>query len=332
MKLQFNQIAPITRGAAWIEEDTDGIHFHRFTREQEALYRQVSADYSKKTLATAGVRLVFRTDSRRITLAVKNTPGSSRNFAFVDVSANGETLAHIGSRENGIGIFGGEYRLEEGMKTVTVTFPWSVASVLQNLELDDGSSILPVPARRRMLIFGDSITQGYDAVYPTGSYAARLAEWLDADARNKGIAAEFFRPALAAIRDPDFEPELITVAYGGNDWWGHSKEQLESDLTGFYRTLSATYPDAKIFAVSPVWRRDWRDPNRKAGPFTDVAARIERTAAELPNVTHIPGFPLIPHDDALYSPDGLHPTDVGFAYDAERLCRQLLPYLNTDPV
>ena len=40
MKLNFSQIKDVTLGAVRMEEMEDGIHFLRFTAEQEALYKE----------------------------------------------------------------------------------------------------------------------------------------------------------------------------------------------------------------------------------------------------------------------------------------------------
>ena len=74
--------------------------------------------------------------------------------------------------------------------------------------------------KKRILCFGDSISQGYDALYPSNQYTPQLAKLLDAEEYNKAIGGEIFRPELALARD-DFEPEYITVAYGTNDWGPH---------------------------------------------------------------------------------------------------------------
>ena len=169
-----------------------------------------------------------------------------------------------------------------------------------------------------MLIFGDSITHGYDALYPSHSYATRLATLLDADARNKGIGGEVFQPRLALTKEHDFAPDLITVAYGTNDWGHRDAQTLEMNLREFYRNLAQTYPNAKIFALSPVWRGKRSNPALCGKPFAWVDERIADVARELPNVTHIPGIDFVPHDPACYSPDILHPNDIGFATYAER--------------
>lgn len=320
MKLQAEQLRAIAQGIDRITEEANGFRFHRFTAEQEALYRESSPnDFYVKAGATSGVNLAFRTDSRMLTVAVSNSRGSSRPFGFVDLEVDGEFRAHIGSAENGIGLFGGSVDLGEGMKTVRLYFPQLVASELRELSLDDGAVVEPTAASRRMLIFGDSITQGYDAKYPSHCYAMRLARLLDADARNKGIGGEKFFPELASARDPGADPELITVAYGTNDWSSREPDHLEAQLRAFYCNLSAAYPTSKIFALSPIWRGNWRQPKPFARPFSWVADLIAQVANGLPNVVHVPGIDLVPHDPTCFSPDVLHPNDIGFATYAERL-------------
>ena len=79
-----------------------------------------------------------------------------------------------------------------------------------------------------MIMFGDSITHGYDALNPSFSYANRLADLLNADFVNKGIGGERFFPTLAQLKD-DIEPDYITVAYGTNDWAHSPKEVFDKN-------------------------------------------------------------------------------------------------------
>lgn len=320
MNLQTEQIRAMTLGADRVTEEKDGLRFHRFTEEQEAFYHETSPeDFYIKTFATAGVGLAFRTDSRTLALRVRNSRGSSRKFGFVDVEVNGEFLPRtVGSAEDATGEFAGRFDLGEGQKTVRVYFPQLLVCTLCSLELDDGATLKPLKPARRMLIFGDSITQGYDALYPSHSYATRLATLLDADARNKGIGGEVFQPRLALAKEHDFAPDLITVAYGTNDWGHRDARTLEMNLREFYRNLAQTYPNAKIFALSPVWRGKRSNPALCGKPFAWIDELIADVARELPNVTHIPGIDFVPHDPACYSPDILHPNDIGFATYAER--------------
>ncbi len=52
MKLNLSQIKDITLGAVRIEEIDNRIHFYRFTKAQEELYKNRNANFYRKTFAT----------------------------------------------------------------------------------------------------------------------------------------------------------------------------------------------------------------------------------------------------------------------------------------
>ncbi|MBO5203317.1 MAG: SGNH/GDSL hydrolase family protein [Clostridia bacterium] len=322
MTLSLEQIKSITAGAAYVEEKNGMICFSRFTKEQQRVYREASKDFYKKTFGTAGIKLKFVTNSKTLLLKVTVRAGSSRYFFSHDIFVNGKhchTLSGDLRDKNGTVVESveayGSYKLGEGEKTVCIYFPWSVISELCYLELDDGATLTPVAYRRKMISFGDSITHGYDASHPSLSYSAILADAFDADARNKGIGGEVFRPELAAEAD-DIDPEIITVAYGTNDWSKSTREEFDKNSEAFYVNLSRNYPNAKIFAFSPIWRKQ---PERitAVGEFTYVAKKIEEIANSLSNVIFVNCYDMVPHDPAMFSPDVLHPNDQGFSHYAK---------------
>jgi lysophospholipase L1-like esterase len=197
--------------------------------------------------------------------------------------------------------------------------------VIRTLELEDGATLTPVKKSCRMIMYGDSITHGYDTFVSAHSYASLLADALDADARNKGIGAEKFFPALAEISD-DCDPAYVTVAYGTNDWSGKTLEEFENNSAAFYRTLSKKYPNAKIFALAPIWRGDM-DRVTKVGSFYHVAEHLGAVAAELPNVTLINCFDFVPKSPEYFSDKHLHPNDAGFRYYFDGLLAEIKKYL-----
>ena len=325
MKATLSMIREAAFGCARIDEKEDGIYFYRFTEEQEEFYRGYDSDFYDKTFATAGVRLEFVTDSSFLSIDTICKSASSRKFVYHDVVCNGRAIDHFGGTINGQkGFYGGKYALGEGLKTIQIYFPWTSQSVLRSLELDDGASFSPVVRPTKMLIFGDSITHGYDANYPSQSYASLLADKLNANAINKGIGGEIFMPELANCAEA-FEPDLVTVAYGTNDWSHRSAEDFETNLKGFYTNLSKKYPNAKIFGISPIWRTNEFD-KKAAGKFSDILGKMERLTADLPNVTIINGYNLIPHDTALFS-DGLHPNSIGSVHYGLNLADKIMKML-----
>lgn len=322
MKLDLQQLRPAVLGAARVTQDADGIRFFRFTETQEAVYRPVNPDFFQKSLASAGVQICFGTDSTALELALTYSKGSSRPFAVTDVFCNGRRIGGVGPGDRADGAFETRFSLGTGEKEIRIVFPWSSATVLRALELDDGSTFSPRPRQHRMIAFGDSITQGYDAHFPSHSFVSVLAELLCADVRNKGIGGEQFNPALidpAELREAD----LVLVAFGSNDWAGmKSAEAIREKVTRFFGTLAECAPQTPVFALTPIWRGD-ENTLRSDLPFLRVGEIIRERTAPFANVRVIDGYGLVPKDPTLYSPDILHPNDAGNAYYVERLYRVL---------
>ncbi|MBQ8332078.1 MAG: SGNH/GDSL hydrolase family protein [Clostridia bacterium] len=327
MNLTIEQIRSIATGVSRVEERDGAIHLLRFTAEQEAIYAaRKDQGFWIKSNATAGVRLEFITDSRTLSIETKVSAGSSRRFFTYEVFCNGEKIgSHGGTQLTDEVIVGSYTNLGEGQKRIRVVFPWSVASPLLRFSLDDGATVLPIKKSCTMLIYGDSITQGYDVQNPAGSYASLLTDALDANAINKGIGGECFRPSLAEASD-EIEPDYVTVAYGTNDWHKKEKEVFEENCAAFYQALSRRYPKAKIFAITPIWRED-NDRLTKVGSFSYAADYIEQAVKALPNVTVLRGMDFVPKDPAYFSDKYLHPNDEGFAHYFKNLYEAIKQYL-----
>lgn len=333
MKLDFTQIQSITLGAERICQTTEGIAFYRFTQEQEDLYKLRSADFYKKTFASSGVKLRFRTDSPSLTLDITVSDGSSRSYFAVDLLINGryaDCLSNFGGEElegdyttgkYERGDFSKTFSLGEGEKEVCLHLPWSLRTVLRGLYLADGASVSPVKPRCKMICYGDSITHGYDALHPSRKYTARLAELLDAEEINKAIGGDKFFPELAASQE-SFAPDIITVAYGTNDWRHHTRELFEGNCRSFYRNLREKYPRAKIYAITPIWRKDMALESAVA-EFTQMEALIRELTADIPDIQVLPGFGLVPQEAEFFGDLRLHPNDRGFDAYYEGLARMI---------
>ena len=324
MKLNIDEIRKITLGAVRIEEQDGYIRFYRFTSEQESLYKERSDDFYAKTFATAGVKLLFKTDSKSLFIKGRVESASSRKYYSFDVFVNGKPIEYIDNicgekmekdytkKELPLGDFSKKVELGDGEKTVLVYFPWSVTAKISTIELDDGAFIKPQVPKKRLLALGDSITQGYDAIRPSEHYAVKLSEKLDAQLVNKGIGGEVFFPELAKSKE-DFIPDYITVAYGTNDWSKLDEKTFLKNCREFYEALSQNYPSSKIFAITPIWRKDCGEI-KAFGDFSKVEKNIREAVKTLKNVTVISGFDFVPHDESFFADLRLHPDDCGFGH------------------
>lgn len=327
MKLNLEQIKAITKGAVEVTEENGRFHFYRFTKAQRELYGALRPQYNEKVLASAGVRLVLETDSDYLAFDYSLQTGSSRPYGFFDVYENGTMTRHFGEMlENHKLETREEIPLSKGMKRVEVYFPWSCVTTISNVEVADGALVKPVEKKRRMIAFGDSITQGYSAVYPSLTYVSRITDMLDAECFNKAIGGDKFFPELAGTADP-LEPDLITVAYGTNDWSHDPREVVEEKCRQFYQALAKSYPNTQIFAITPIWRKDGNKETQFGAPQPVVADLIADVCAEIPGITVIRGGGFVPWVEDFFEDERLHPNDMGFDFYARNLYNALMPYI-----
>ena len=326
-KLNFEQIKKIVHGVARVEEGEGKISFFRFTKEQQELYKSVSKDFYGKSFSTSGVYLEFETDTENLFLSVLVSKASSRTYfnhsIFVNSKRMGELAGNIAENENVP--FEKMFKLGAGMKKVRVLFPWSVVSNLVSLEIDDNAKVIPVDKKCKVLMFGDSITQGYDASIPEKAYAFQIADYMEAEARNKGIAGELFFAKLTMEKE-DLEPDFITVAYGTNDWNHCTREEFCANCGGFLSNLSRNYPNSPIFVITPIWRKELNE-YRAFGPFAQVSEQIKELAAKHDNITVIDGFDFVPQNEAMFADFVLHPNDHGFGCYFDNLSKQIKAFL-----
>lgn len=326
--MTLQEIQSITFGAAYIEESEGTVRFHRFTAKQEEMYKLRDAEFYKKAFATAGIFMEFTTDSTSLSMSAIVTPGSSRKFYTHSIYVNQERIGEIAgefAQNETLKSVHGTFDLGSGMKHVKIYFPWSAASCLTDFTLDPGCTVTPVAKDKTVLIFGDSITQGYDAETTERSYASQLTARLNANALNKAIGGETFWPELAAANDP-IKPDLITVAYGTNDWSHCSTEDFQTNCHAFYQNLCLAYPRTPIFALAPIWRADTDNP-RPMGDFKNVLNYFLELEKEFPQITVLDGIDYLPHETQYFSDLYLHPNDSGFQYYADGLWEKLQNHL-----
>ncbi|MBQ8813442.1 MAG: SGNH/GDSL hydrolase family protein [Lachnospiraceae bacterium] len=333
MKLSNEQIQSICLGMVRAVTTEHGICPRRFTERQEEVYKRTDVGFHKNTLTAAGMKLCFETDSTSLFLKVNVSRGSSRTYFSFDVMVNGELVDYLDNfsdvelpvdytkMELPHGEFSKYFALGEGIKQVCIYLPWSVAVEINEVSVDDNAFVRPVKPAKKMLVFGDSITQGYDALRPSNRYVARLAEKFDSEEINKGIGGEVFFPELAESPD-NFETEYVLVAYGTNEWIKSTEEDFKERCYAFYRALSQNYPNAKIFAITPIWRKDSQQKS-PFGDFCKVKTDIQEIVKVFENIICIDGYEFVPQDEIYFADLRLHPNDSGFDFYFRSLSQKI---------
>ena len=334
MKLDFAQIEDMTQGAVRITKEEDVLCFYRFSKEQEELLKKRKDEFYRHSLGTAGVRLVFKTDSNKVTIKVRVANVTDRKRFSFDVFADGNLVGYLDNYSGvelpegekrvdlPVGDFEKTFELGTGVKKVSVHFPYSVKGMIREIILDDNCKVEPVKAAKKMLAYGDSITQGYYAMRSSARYTARLADWLEAEEINRGIGSDRFCPDLVQLYD-DVDVDYIVVAHGTNDWRTNRNRETFCDISKTcYSTLRQQHPEAKLIAISPIWREDYQD-ERPYGDFRNIDKDIREVLKDDPNATVVCGFDLVPHETKYFGDFKLHPNDEGFREYFQNAIKQL---------
>ena len=142
------------------------------------------------------------------------------------------------------------------------------------------------------------------------AYTNQLSDALDAEVFNKAIGAEYFNPAYFAEPDP-VKPDLMTIAYGTNDWNRTSVDQLQKNSYVFFENMNKFYSDVPVYVFLPLWRKDF-DRITEAGTFAEARDIIFENCRKFSNITAIDTFGFIPHIETFFEDRYLHPNDLGF--------------------
>ena len=321
MELNRAMIEKIAQGVIFFEDGPcGGLIPRRFSKKQIETY-DGNERFAIRAKASSGCCLAWETDACEMVLKFRCFTGSARDFYGFDLMVNDLLYAHL---EDSVSEKPeGEWRvsLPEGTKSLKLHLPNLAGVEIISLSLPGASVIEPIGHSRRILFMGDSITMGYTAHFPSGTYPARVAAALNAEYLNQAIGGERFHPEILD-ENLDWNPDMIVLAYGTNDWSGKSKEQFISDCAEFTRRITGIWPDVPTYMLTPIWRLDYLT-RRDDFSFEEAACAMEEIAEKYPNIQMIRGENLVPWSAELMADGYLHPNDLGFVHYAERLLARL---------
>ena len=298
----------ITTGAVRIWEAEGWFCFSRFTQYQEELLQK--RGFAPREQASAGMRLEFVTKGGQLAFDFAIRPGSGRDYWGIEIAEAGLGMRHIQGSVPDSGSVFYQIPLRERETRVTVYFPNLAALRIRNLQLPEDAA--PYARQKKYLALGDSITQGYDAAHPNQTSVNLLADAWDAQVLNQAIGGDVFCPENL---DPalEFAPDIITVAYGTNDW---TLQVLQSGAAGTYLDkLTGLYPGVPVFVLLPLWREV---ENELRGGITLQQGRelLAGWAENRENVSIIDCHHFIPFLPEYFYDGVLHPNDMGYLYYA----------------
>ena len=322
MNLTYEQIKSVTVGALFCEEQEDGIHFYKCTQKQTDAWAAISPHLKERAIATTGIRLDFYTNSKELRF-------SCGNEGKYELHINNllRQQFKVGSEETPLGSeiisplcdpFGNP--LDEAR--VTLYLPSHHAGTIKSIALDDGAYIKIPDYDCKLLMIGDSITQGWDSEFDSFSYAYMLSRTLNANSIIQGIGGAMYHETT--LDQIPFDPDIVTVAYGTNDYHNYDTyERLRWHVSKYLDGIKEMYGDKKIFVISPIWRGKVGWP---MGSFEGCRETIIKEI-EKRGMIHIDGLNLVPPIPSLFADAWLHPNALGFAFYGENVTREVLKHL-----
>lgn len=330
MKLTNAQIGDIVHNVFSHSFDESGrLHFHRFSESQLETYAAEDEGWIIRAEASASVTFDMVTDSDHITLKLDIYPGSSHHWGSFDLYVDGvfTESCHIGD----LGVKLVAFPLPAGAHRITVYFPWSLKTVVNEVLLSDGATVQPVEKKLRILAFGDSITQGYITKFTSLSYVNQMARQLDAHIVNQGIGGYYSNETTIDRSVTAYDPDVITVAYGTNDYARcDNREDFVRGTGAYIRKLASLFPDKKIVGILPIYRNDHNHRARKLyrDYSLDEAREILRGFYEECQNGYVIEETRIGHIPEMYAADYLHPNELGFTFMAQSIVQALQNIIN----
>ncbi|RKN76012.1 SGNH/GDSL hydrolase family protein [Paenibacillus ginsengarvi] len=309
-----------------IQKEDGGLWPIRFTEAQFDAYRSSEARHIR-SLCASGAMIDIVTDSATLTFDY-SIGGAARNWLYFDLYIDGMFVQSSGQAP--ITDKQGTFHVDltnfcgtsADKRHVSLYLPHLVEMTLFNIQLSAGASAEPAaPRAKNLLALGDSITQGMDAKRPAAAYPLLVAQALDMHVLNHGVGGYVFN---ASSIDPtmSYQPDLITVAYGTNDWNSYQTiDALREACIAYMDKLTQTYPGVPVLFLTPIWRKDWNEP-KPMGTFAQLCTILGDIAASYAQVRVLDGLKLVPHQ-LLFMGDGVHPNDEGFQYMASGIVRAI---------
>lgn len=315
MKLGIKTIEKLTQGALYFENRERYIYPYHYSKSQlEGFKREGFIDgWLERAHFHGGVFVRFITDATELCLTYKPSSFSSnQNTIDIYVDNNLHTSKHLdNSKKQAL-----TCNFRHGFKEITIYLPFDCQLGLRSIEIN-GTYRSIKKRTKKLLIIGDSITQGYGANISSCAYVNALERKTNLDIVAQGIGGYRFEPC-DINKIEGYEPDGVISALGTNYYESHHKESGEYDYENstskYFERLSKLYSDKQILCITPLWRDDNVDMER----LLYCIEVIKREASKYENITIVDGFDLVPHCKSCFD-DNLHPNEYGSELYAQNL-------------
>ncbi|TWD79148.1 lysophospholipase L1-like esterase [Kribbella amoyensis] len=269
----------------------------------------------------AGVRAIWRTTARSVSLELRAALDIYTKIAPVDFLVGGELhrRCEVGTGDQVITVElpGDEAELE-------IWLPHAGAIAVRAVRFD-GEAVPQPPTGPRWITYGSSITQCAGSDGPSETWPALVARRHGWDLVALGLAGECHLDPIAATTLRDTPARLISLCLGINIYGGatFSGRTLPGQVESFLATVREGHPHTPLVVITPLTAPELEGkPNAVGLTLDDIRAAVERGARHLadPNLHLIDGRTILtPEEAGTHYEDNVHPNPTGYHLIADRL-------------
>lgn len=336
-------------GAPWSEKLAHGwVHPLRFSSNQLRVIGSCSSWhpglFKQMATCTSDIQVAFTTDSSEVVLDLKidELPkGASsvlqllkaaylKKLSSVFVTVDGKPYKSFSLDD------AGEHTLSIRLETetseddltrlpgfndthhVSVYLPCLQSASVKNLR-GNGTFFSPDEPKKKLVVFGDSIAQGFVVERPDKTWPRCLAKRMKLEVVNQGIGGQVYQPGSYTFID---DASLVIVALGANYRYEKcSKSQVTYDIQNSLWQISQMYVDTRVVVLTPTPYFEDAYPTHPYSCFAEIPQIIEEVAGKF-GLQCISGEKLLPQEKKYFA-DDVHPNSKGAALLAKNLFEAL---------
>ncbi len=210
-----------------------------------------------------------------------------------------------------------------GTRHVRIWLPSLRGCVLRSL-WGNGSFISPVTSRARVLVLGDSISQGFIVGDSAYSWPSVFADTIGCEILNQSLGGAVFQPGLLWGLAQYIVPACIIVALGTNYRYEPSRpREVSTDIHRYFDELRRVWPHVPVCCIDMFWHNpDYFPPNAMSA-YSQVNTFIHAAIAQYDEMYSIDGSLLMEHSTAHLADGYVHPGKTGAAQIAQELALQI---------
>ena len=217
MKFSNNSLKKFIKGACYFETNNGYLNSFKFSKTQIDWFKNEGYDpfWYERTIYTAGIRIELKTNSNFVSFDYKNMQGAllTSRSNTLDVYVD-DVLYSVFSFESQKGNF--RVNLPLGDKKITIYLPNDCKFGIKNFTIDGNYKSIKEKGQK-VLVIGDSITQGYGPAFSSGSYFNVLQKLTGYNMLNQGIGGlRCESESLSYVEG--FEPNKI-MTFLGTNWY-----------------------------------------------------------------------------------------------------------------